>query len=49
MSLGGLISLALAAETPVAAMAVVGTPLRLRFPAQLAPQWMPGLFPEQAG
>ena len=24
-------------------------PLRLHFPAQLAPQWMPGLFPEHTG
>ncbi len=32
VSLGGLISLALAGETPVAAVVVVGTPLRLRFP-----------------
>jgi carboxylesterase len=38
LSLGGLLSLALAAERPVAAVVVVGTPLRLRAPvAQLVP------------
>jgi hypothetical protein len=31
----------LTSETPRA-------PLRLAFPATLAPRWMPGLFPEQA-
>jgi hypothetical protein len=24
-------------------------PLRLAFPAALAPRWMPGLFPERTG
>jgi carboxylesterase len=38
LSLGGLLSLALALEEPVAGLAVVGTPLRLRFPIpQLVP------------
>ena len=38
VSLGGLVSLALAAEEPVAGVAVVGVPLRLRFPIpQLVP------------
>jgi carboxylesterase len=38
LSLGGLLSLALAAERPVSGVVVVGTPLRLRAPvAQLVP------------
>jgi carboxylesterase len=38
LSLGGLLALALAAEEPVDALAVIGTPMQLRFPIpQLAP------------
>jgi carboxylesterase len=38
LSLGGLLALALAAEEPVDALAVIGTPMKLRFPIpQLAP------------
>ena len=38
LSLGGLLSLALAAEEPVDALAVIGTPMALRFPIpQLVP------------
>ena len=36
-------------EHGVLTSASLRAPLRLSFPARLAPRWMPGLFPEQAG
>jgi Fic family protein len=36
-------------ERGVVVSATTRAPLRLAFPAKLAPQWMPGLFPETAG
>lgn len=40
LSMGGLLSLALAAEARVDALAVIGTPLRLPLPVRLAVPWL---------
>ncbi len=45
LSLGGLLSLALAAEEPVDALAVIATPLRLRFPIPQLVPWLRRALP----
>jgi len=45
LSLGGLLSLALAAEEPVDALAVIGVPLALRFPIPQLVPWLRRALP----